>query len=398
MEIDNHGNPTHLGYCTNIHAGDDWATVFEQLKTCLPKVRAGLDLIDPMGIGLRLSMQHLEALEQDDTFTDFQRWLQDNNHNVFTLNGFPYGAFHGVPVKEQVYRPDWTNPARLDYTCRLATLHTRLAPPEDYGSISTLPGTFKAWALGQEALIAEQLLQTVAHCVSLERDTGITIAIALEPEPCCLLETVDDTIQFFASWLQSDAAIARLSTVTRLSAANAREALYTHLGVCHDVCHSAVEFEDPLRAIARLQGAGINIIKLQLSSALRITNVDETALKQLARFDEPVYLHQVVEQIDEELNRYTDLGDARIAFESSESGNKREWRVHFHVPVFIEQLEHFGTTQSVLAELLNLQQREGICRHLEVETYTWDVLPETYRNVEISEAIARELDWVRERL
>ena len=209
MIIDNNSHPTHLGYCTNIHAGEHWATVFEELKSCLPQVRGKLDCQDSMGIGLRLSMQHLEALEQNDTFTDFQSWLHDNNHNVFTLNGFPYGAFHGVPVKEQVYRPDWTHPARLDYTCRLATLLTRLTPPENYGSISTLPGTFKAWAPGQEAKIAEQLLLAVTHCVNLERDTGITIALALEPEPCCLLETVDDTIQFFSHWLQTDAAYQR---------------------------------------------------------------------------------------------------------------------------------------------------------------------------------------------
>jgi len=421
MIIDNHERPTHLGYCTNIHAGEDWATVFKELKFYLPQVRNKLDCQDPMGIGLRLSMRHLEALEQDDAFTDFQSWLLSNNHYVFTVNGFPYGAFHGVPVKEQVYRPDWTHPARLDYTCRLATLLTRLAPPDNYGSISTLPGTFKAWAPGQEARIAEQLLQAAAHCVNLKHNTNITIAIALEPEPCCLLETVDDTIQFFNSWLQTDAAVARLSTLTGLSITSARKALYTHLGICHDVCHSAVEFEDPVRAIARLQGAGINIIKLQLSSALQITNVDETTLNQLEHFDEPVYLHQVVEQLDGQLTRYTDLGNARAAFEQKKdrqamahsvqgssalavapehhlSGDNREWRVHFHVPVFIERLEYFSTTQPVLAELLDLQRHEGICRHLEVETYTWDVLPKAYQSVRLGDAIARELDWVRNRL
>jgi len=194
-----------------------------------------------------------------------------------------------------------------------------------------------------------------------------------------------------------------------------------------------VEFENPAKAISCLQAAGINIIKIQLSSALEIPDVNAASIKHLTRFDEPVYLHQVVEQRGKSLTRYTDMkaairafnhrhksgatkspsvlmemsGDldatARQLFESvSEPVPRPEpdstWRVHFHVPVFIDQTEHFSTTQTHLSQILELQKMTGFCRHLEVETYTWDVLPETYKTQSVSQAIAREVDWVRERL
>ena len=119
-------------------------------------------------------------------------------------------------------------------------------------------------------------------------------------------------------------------------------------------------------------------------------------LKQtLAPFDEPVYLHQAIERRGDELIRYLDLPEALEALDQA-IGN--EWRVHFHVPIFLAELEHFSTTQDFLKDILALHRDQPISPHLEVETYTWDVLPERYRGVEVSAAIARELDWVWEQL
>jgi len=55
----------------------------------------------------------------------------------------------------------------------------------------------------------------------------------------------------------------------------------------------------------------------------------------------------------------------------------------------------FGTTQPDLIALLHLLRSSGACPYLEVETYTWDVLPPEYRDVDVSTAIVRELNWVR---
>ena len=428
MKLDCAGVATHLSYCTNIHSGDAWSDVLPELQRQIPRVRTAMKVTEPMGIGLRLSRRSLDALEQDEQLTLFRQWLTEQQHYVFTINGFPYGAFHGERVKEDVYKPDWTESARLDYTCRLATLLCELQPPEHYGSISTLPGTYKDWIMpGSKTLISNNLIKAVAHCIALEQSTGTTIALALEPEPCCMLETVAETISFFKQYLFSRAAIERLMTLSGLPRSQAEQAMHKHIGICYDVCHSAVEFENPAHAIARLQSAGIDIIKIQLSSALEIPQVNEASIRHISRFDEPVYLHQVVEQRGETLTRYNDLHEALAAaryrlnarstldpalqMAMSVGANAlslpafqpiheaaAQWRVHFHVPVFIEQAEHFSTTQATLAQVLKLQQQSGFCRHLEVETYTWDVLPDAYRQVSVSTAIARELEWVRERL
>lgn len=428
MKLDCAGVSSHLSYCTNIHAGNAWDDVLPELQRQLPRVRSAMHYDKPMGIGLRLSRSSVDSLQNPEVLAEFKSWLTSNNHYVFTINGFPYGVFHGERVKEDVYKPDWTEHARLEYTCLLADTLVKLNPPDNYGSISTLPGTYKDWIMpGTEKRISQNLIQAVAHCVKLKQKTGVTIALALEPEPCCLLETCNESIDFFKKYLFAGNAIESLARQTGLNTSNATAAMHTHIGICYDVCHSAVEFENPAHAIARLQSAGIDIIKIQLSSALEIPSANEASVRQLSRFDEPVYLHQVVEQRGTSLTRYNDMNAAitslRYRMESRStidpslqlamSGDfgsaatpffkpidepEPTWRVHFHVPVFIENTEHFSTTQANLSHVLQLQKMSGFCRHLEVETYTWDVLPEAYRTESVSQAIAREVDWVRKRL
>ena len=115
----------------------------------------------------------------------------------------------------------------------------------------------------------------------------------------------------------------------------------------------------------------------------------------LRPFDEPVYLHQTVARRDGRLYRYVDLDEAFASLETSTGG---QWRSHFHVPIFLDRMEHFGTTQDFLRDILSLHKRQPISEHLEVETYTWDVLPARYRDLDLAGAISRELNWVRDRL
>lgn len=385
----------HLTYCTNIHAGEDWPDVHASLATHLPEIKAAVSPDAPMGVGLRLANAAVESLQEPAAFANLRRLLDDGGYYVFTLNGFPYGAFHGERVKEGAYCPDWSEPARLTYTDRLADLLAKLLPDGMEGTVSTVPGTFRPWAEGRVEAIADNLIRHVAHLVGLRERTGKTIALTLEPEPRCLLETIAEAVDFFEQHLFGAAAEARLAGLAGLSRGAAAEALRRHIGVCYDVCHAAVEFEDPRESVAALQKTGIGIGKVQLSSALRIAEVTAQTKAQLRPFDEPVYLHQLVARWDGHLTRYLDLPEALAAPDAAPG---TEWRIHFHVPVFLEEMKDFSTTQGFLREILALHRDSPITQHLEVETYTWDVLPEQYRNVGMSAAIARELAWARDRL
>jgi hypothetical protein len=209
------------------------------------------------------------------------------------------------------------------------------------------------------------------------------------------LETIDETINFFKASLFDTQAVARLAAISGLSPAQAEQALRRHLGVCYDVCHAAVEFEDPRKSIQDLLGAGIGIGKVQLSSALKLAVATQESAQALRPFNEPVYLHQTIELYEGKLTRFNDLDQA---FESLNKREGGEWRSHFHVPVFLEHMQDFSTTQDFLREILALHKQSPLSQHLEVETYTWDVLPEAYRNLDLASAIARELNWVREQL
>ncbi len=331
---------------------------------------------------------------------ELRDFLAHNRMYVFTINGFPYGTFHGTRVKEEVYLPDWRDPERLRYTNQLTDLLVQLLPedPAIEGSISTVPGAYKP-ALGgarDVALIVENLLRHVAYLVDVRRRTGRSIALALEPEPHCFLETIDEVLGFFQRDLHGAAAVRRLGELTGLERAPAAQALHDHLGLCLDLCHAAVEFEDAAACVGRLDAAGIRVHKLQISAGLRLPQLDTEALAALRRFDDPVYLHQVIERGPGGLRRFSDLPEA-FATVNGEA-LEREWRVHFHVPIFLDRLAPFASTQPFIREVLAQHRTRPFTAHLEVETYTWGVLPEPFRSGSVDEAVARELAWVRSEL
>lgn len=385
----------HLTYCTNIHAGEPLDEVMQSLAKHLPEIRSQFAGNRAMGVGLRLGHMAATQLREPGALAELKRFLSDGNYYVFTINGFPYGAFHGQSVKENAYKPDWSDPLRQSYTDHLADILGELLPDGQRGSLSTVPCTFKPWADGRIDAITEHLIRHVAHLVRIASDKGKTISLAIEPEPCCYLETIDETVRFFNEQLFTSQAVGRLAKLAGLSVGAAEAAMRRHIGVCYDVCHAAVEFEDPKASVELLRSNGILIGKLQLSSALKIATIDRESASVLGEFAEPVYLHQVVEKMNGSVRRFVDLPQA-LAQVASAMG--AEWRVHFHVPIFLEQMARFGTTQSFLAEILDLHRADPISEHLEVETYTWDVLPASYRNVTLGAAIARELNWVKARL
>ncbi|MEM7058206.1 MAG: metabolite traffic protein EboE [Pseudomonadota bacterium] len=388
------GDLGHLTYCLNIHPAETWNECRAALSGPVAAVKQALCPDDPFTVGLRFSAVATEALEDTEARADLKQILAAHDFQALTVNGFPYGPFHGPRVKEDVYQPDWTKPERAAYTIALAELMADLNPQGAEISLSTVPGTFKPLGAGQERKMADYFLRCAAFCHDVREQTRRTVQIAIEPEPFCFLETIAETVAFFDKYLFSDAAVTTMSGLTGLSRGDAAAALPRHLGLCYDVCHAAVEYEDPAGSITALRSAGIPVHKLQLSAALRVPSVDGRARKTLAAFDEPTYLHQVVSRRGETLHYTSDLQEALARLDS----DGEEWRIHFHVPLFVDDIPPFKSTQDFLGEILKIHRQAPISNHLEVETYTWGVLPGGLRGESIEDDIAREMRWVLDRL
>jgi sugar phosphate isomerase/epimerase len=395
------GGAAHLTYCTNIHPGETWAEVRANLERQVVAVKQQVAPSGPFGVGLRLSGAAAAELRAPAALADLQALLARHDLYVFTVNAFPHGTFHGTAVKEAVYRPDWLEPERQRYTEDVAEVMARLlaaAPANTDGSISTVPGCFRARAAepGASEAVARAVAGQAAALWQRREAGGPLLALALEPEPECLLETTTDGLRFLKQHVFSGEGLARFAADTGLGAAEAEAALHRHVGLCLDACHAAVEFEDAGAALAALASDGVAIYKLQVSAGLRIPRPDRDQLAALQRFAEGVYLHQVVIRRGTALERVLDLPEALAATDPDDPGD--EWRIHFHVPLFRQALGPFESTQPFLADLLDRQRRAPFTRHLEVETYTWDVLPEEHRGEPVADAVARELRWVLERL
>ena len=391
----------HLTYCTNIHPGERWSAVQESLQIYLPPIRRALSPEQPFGIGLRLSQQATEDILSGNNLDHFRAWLAENHYYVFTMNAFPYGGFHRQRVKDAVHQPDWTTPERLHYTLRSFEVLARLLPEGMEGGISTSPLSYKLWHTDEEALDAvrhqatHHLAQVAAHLYRLRQSTGQLLHLDLEPEPDGLLETTQEVIDYFNNWLLPRG-IPYLQQQLGISPDEAERALRAHIRICYDVCHFAVGYERPREVFDRWQQAGIKVGKIQLSAALRAelpaTVAERNAAKQaFASLVESTYLHQVIARTaDEELVRYNDLPEAlgHIA-----DPQVREWRTHFHVPIFVAEYGALTATQSDIQEVLDILREEPLTQHLEVETYTWEVLPPKIQ-LGLGESITRELQWV----
>ena len=395
------GDAAHLTYCTNIHPGETWPEVRANLERQVVAVKRQLAPAGPFGVGLRLSGAAAAELRAPAALADLQALLARHDLYVFTVNAFPHGTFHGTSVKEAVYRPDWLEPERVRYTEDVAEVLSALlasAPAGTDGSISTVPGCFRARAAdpGTAPAVGRAVAETAAALWRRREAGGPLLALALEPEPECLLETTDDGLRFLGQHVFGGEGLARFTANTGLTCSEAEAALRRHVGLCLDACHAAVEFEDAGAALSALAAAGVTVHKLQVSAGLRIPRPDPARLAALQRFAEGVYLHQVVIRRGERLTRVLDLPQALATVDPADPGD--EWRVHFHVPLFRQALGPFESTQPFLADLLDRQRRAPFTRHLEVETYTWDVLPEEHRGEPVADAVARELRWVLERL
>lgn len=362
---------TQLTYCGNIHPGERWDDVLKNLNAHALAVKHQVSPHQPFPLGLRISQQAVLDLG-DAEIAEFRAWCAQHDCYLLTINGFPYGTFHQRPVKAAVYEPDWRTPERVAYTQRLAELAVQLQTRACELSISTVPVAFKTgFSESDWPQVRANLLAVLVHLQQIHRQTGVRVRLAIEPEPCCVLETMAETVAFFA----------RMDFPAELK---------NYIGLCFDCCHQAVEFEDPAECLAQLQAAGIAIVKVQVSSALRATSSE---IAQLMQFNEPVYLHQVVAQTAQGLLRMEDLPELQQQLDKGAQFS--ECRAHFHVPIFLEHLGYCGTTRFFLEDFL---PRLDTSIPLEVETYSFQNLPAHLRKDSVGESIARELLWVQELL
>lgn len=389
----------HLTYSTLVHPGDDWAQMWNSLITYVPQVKERIAPKQRFGVSLRLSASSAQTLASSPAEREkLKKFLGDNEMYLYTVNAFPYGAFKGNLVKEQVYEPDWRSEERTRYTMNVADVLADVAPDDIAPSIQSAPLGFKPRVTGSSvvASFTEHVLRVVAHLMTIEARTGRTVTLALEPEPYCFLETTDETVDYFTKQLYSGASAAALAKLVGIPISEAHIGLRQHVGVVFDICHQSVEFENISESLQKLVDAGIPIFKLQEAAALHMPQVTQSIVDTLKRYANTIYLTQTIEKKNGKLTRYLNLEDAFSAWEKDPT--PCEWRTHFHVPVFLEEVGPFRTTRFAIQDALRFHKANPLSRQLEIETYTWDVLPENLKTGDIVDYVCRELEWVRGQL
>ena len=378
-----------LSYCTNVHPGRSLEEVERRLDEYTVPVQANLG--EPIGAGLWLSNSVVRELcDSAESLRAFCERFRSRELTCCTMNAFPYGDFHGERVKQAVYVPDWSDPRRMEYTMRCARILVELLPEGTEGSISTLPLGYGPGS--RDGLIAESVEQLIAVARSLDElysETGKLVRLAIEPEPYCLLERTDATVDFFETSLR-----------VRADDAGLLDATNRHIGVCFDVCHQSVEFEDVAASIAAFQSADVRINKVHVTCALQLDHPRENpdGLRALADFVEPRYLHQTFAQTGSgAILRSPDLTETLVRRPSQPWLDAAAWRVHFHVPVHVEAIGSLSTTRPDLKRALAALSLLDSPSHLEVETYTWSVLPGG-RQMGLVDGLTQELAGTRQLL
>jgi sugar phosphate isomerase/epimerase len=374
------GTLVHLAYGTNVHPAETIDGLVDQMATFGGEVRAALD-VDVLGLGLWLPAPAARSLaDQPRKLERVRRSLARHHLEVVTVNAFPYSGFHAPVVKRAVYQPDWAERSRLDYTLDCARVLAMLLPDDAArGSISTLPLGWRApWYADRQRAAMAHLEELGEGLAKLAADLGRPVRVGIEPEPGCVIETTEDAVERLAG-VDTD-----------------------HIGVCLDTCHLATGFEEPVDALARLDGAGLAVIKVQPSSALHVQQpADAASQAALAPYAEDRFLHQVRERRGGRVGARDDLAEAL--------GGRRPlpgagpWRVHFHVPVHAALQTPLLSTSGTLVSALNglLGGPAARTDHLEVETYTWNVLPPGVRpedDAGLVAGLAGELRWTADRL
>lgn len=365
-----------LSYCTNVHPAEDLPGLLHQLDVYAGPIRQRLGL-DVLGVGLWLPApvardlaDHAAARER------LHARLLTNGLALRTLNAFPYRGFHDAVVKKAVYRPRWGDPERTAYTLQCARVLADLLPPGGMGSLSTVPlGWRDGWGRAEDEAATRELATVCRALADLEAETGRTVRLAIEPEPGCVLDSISDVV----AWLGPRVASGTLDAA--------------YVGVCVDTCHLAVSYADPAAELAAIRAAGLSVMKVQASAAPEVPdprNSEQRAL--IGQFVEPRYLHQTRELSPDGSVLAVDDLDQALA----DLPGVGPWRVHFHIPVHADPAPPLRSTRHVIDTVLaDLAANPGpAAPDIEVETYTWAVLPPSAAGSDVVEGISEEIRWV----
>lgn len=386
----------HLTYCLNVHPGETWAHLTEAIRVYACKVRNQLEITEPFGLGLRISGKAAsEAIGDPGNIEALRDLMNAENLYAFTVNAFPFGRFHEDKVKDSVYRPDWSSKKRLDYTAQTAQILAQLLPSGVAGSISTCPLTFKGWN-NWEANVAgglRNLARAAWMLNEIARKFGRDIKLAIEPEPDCYPETTAEFIDAILALRHKGSMF--LAEEQGLNRKAAEEIIRKHIGCCFDTAHQAVQFENLEESLARLQAEDICVPKIQASAAITV-KPGETSMKRLKSFCDPVYLHQVRAQVAD--GTVTSRGDLAEALASATADSDREWRIHCHIPLYYSGDEALGSTANMIDNDFFKAAYKSGATHIEIETYTFEVLPPEMKNRDVAASIAEEYRWLMPKL
>lgn len=389
----------HLSYSTLVHSGDTWAEMNASLREFLPLVKKRISPNEPFAVSLRISADSAKTLSKNASErVSLSEFLKQEDLYVYTVNAFPYGPFKGETVMERVYEPDWTTDARVQYTNSVADILAEISPPSVNPSIQTAPLAFRPNVSGEMYIqtFTQNVFRVVKHLLELENRTGRRVKLAIEPEPACYLETTDETVAFFRERIYSHGGIKQLADICGIPLSESEGVVRRYLGIVFDIGHQSVGFENITESLTKIIDAGIPIFKLQEAASLWVENLTSEKVPSLRRFTQTIYLSQTSLKQNGQITKFLNLGEALDAFEQNPTAS--EMRTHFHVPVFLEELGPFRTTRFGVQEALKMHRISPLSDHLEIETYTWDVLPPELKSGDIIEYVSRELEFVRSEL
>ena len=389
----------HLSYSTLVHLGDNWEEMNASLRNFVPQVKRRVSPDAPFAVSLRISAESAKTLTNSpDERAALKDFLKQEDLYVYTVNAFPYGPFKGGIVMERVYEPDWTTMDRVNYTNSIADILAEITPAGINPSIQTAPLAFKPNVANEEyvAKFTRNVFLVVKHLLELEQRTGKRVKLALEPEPACYLETTDETVTYFTDRIYSQAGIKELASLAGIPISEAEGAIRRYLGIVFDIGHQSVGFENITESLTKLRNAGIPIFKLQEAASLWVERLTPEKIPALRRFTDTIYLSQTCLKQDGKITKYLNLGEALDAYEANPV--ETEMRTHFHVPVFLEEIGPFKTTRFGVQDALRMHREQPLSDHLEIETYTWDVLPPELLSGDIVDNVTRELEFVKNEL
>jgi hypothetical protein len=389
----------HLSYSTLVHAGDTWSEMNASLREFVPRVKKRISPNEPFAVSLRISAASAKELtENPQERVALAQFLKQEDLYLYTVNAFPYGPFKGDVVMERVYEPDWTTDERVAYTNSVADILAEVSPEGVNPSIQTAPLAFRPNVAGEPYIQAftTNVFRVIKHLHELEARTGRRVKLAIEPEPACYLETTDETVTYFRERIYSAAGIRELAAILGEPISEATGIIRRYLGVVFDIGHQSVGFENITESLTKLVDAGIPIFKLQEAASLWVEELTADKIPALRRFTDTIYLSQTSLRQAGKVTKFLNMGEALDAFEANPVPT--EMRTHFHVPVFLEELGPFRTTRFGVQEALKMHRETPLSDHLEIETYTWDVLPPELKTGDIIDYVSRELEFVRNEL